>query len=683
MRIFNRIGLLAAFFLLVCLQSLHPQDVPLLQTSAINRVMKEIFAEHLDRNQMTPELTQNAVQLYIDHFDPSRVYLLASEVQPYLEMSSPQLKSVTQKIEQNDFSIFGQLDELFQKAIYRARSLRHLSSRDRLLIFQAAASADQNPSDASNAPDEDLKTFADRIDQLKQRWDEALEDYAQVEMQQTSVARVLEKQRDVLEHWEENMRHAESLYLYLNLKGAPFSPADKQNIFSLHILKALAAALDPHSAFFDNTEALEMKSHLDKGFEGIGIIFYQNPDGFIIKEVIPDSPAAKSGLVDSQDEILAINGEKLSGKSLEQVMELMHGQHDQPITLLLKHQDAKDMAQVVEVKLTAQKITLNSDRTEWGYRPFADGILGWITLHSFYEGANDVNSAKDIQNAITDLKTRGDLKGLILDLRDNGGGYLTQAVKVASLFIDDGVIVVSKYNDGSEHFYRDIGGTAFYSGPLIVLTSRLTASAAEIVAQALQDYGVALVVGDDRTFGKGTIQAQTVTNDNSTSYFKVTVGKYYTVSGKTTQLTGVKSDIEVPGPYSHLHVGEMYLKEALPNDKIEPAYNDKLQDVDPFVREWYLRYYVPSIQHQVTVWKDLVPILKDLSGKRLKSDGKYQTFINQVRHQYRIANIRAVVAKEERADAHQDPQLVEAFNILQDMNRLTQPSVPAEQIGSK
>ena len=157
----------------------------------------------------------------------------------------------------------------------------------------------------------------------------------------------------------------------------------------------------------------------------------------------------------------------------------------------------------------------------------------------------------------TKLKSQGNLRGLILDLRSNSGGFLSQAVKVAGLFISDGVIVISKYSNGEEKFYRDVDGKTVYDGPLVVLTSKATASAAEIVAQALQDYGVALVVGDEHTYGKGTIQTQTVTDNRSTSYFKVTVGKYYTVSGHTPQKEGVKADIVVPGRWSKEKIGEM------------------------------------------------------------------------------------------------------------------------------
>src|SRR5262249_45906772 len=148
-------------------------------------------------------------------------------------------------------------------------------------------------------------------------------------------------------------------------------------------------------------------------------------------------------------------------------------------------------------------------------------------------------------------------------------------------------------------------------GPLVVLISRATASAAEIVAQALQDYGVAIVVGDEHSYGKGTIQSQTVTDNEGTSFFKVTVGEYYTVSGNTPQIRGVKSDILVPGILNQEHIGEEYLEDTIKlSDKISPKYQDDLKDIDPELKPWYLRYYIPTIQPKTEFWQKMLPLLK-------------------------------------------------------------------------
>jgi carboxyl-terminal processing protease len=311
---------------------------------------------------------------------------------------------------------------------------------------------------------------------------------------------------------------------------------------------------------------------------------------------------------------------------------------------------------------------LNNDRVDVRSEVFGNGIIGIITLHSFYQG-DGVSSEQDVRNAIEKLQKKGILKGLILDLRDNGGGFLSQAVKVAGLFITDGVIVISKYANGDERIYRDVDGKALYDGPLIILTSKATASAAEIVAQALQDYGVALIVGDEHTYGKGTIQTQTVTDNQSSSYFKVTVGKYYTVSGHTPQKEGVKADIVAPSHWHREEIGEMYA-DSLDADVIPPVYNDLLQDVPVNLRSWYIKYYIPKLQKRTSVWRDLLPTLRKNSEYRIANNKNYQYFLkgssnngeeNESEEEWSVTD------KKNKNYGEDDLQVQEAVNLLKDM----------------
>ncbi len=148
----------------------------------------------------------------------------------------------------------------------------------------------------------------------------------------------------------------------------------------------------------------------------------------------------------------------------------------------------------MNVELTRSKIVLDDKRVDVEAEPFGDGIIGKITLYSFYEGDNGLSSEKDLKKAIDDLRSQGTLYGLVLDMRENSGGFLSQAVKVSGLFISSGVVVISKYSDGTVKYYRAVDGNRYYDGPLAILISRGSASATEIVAQTLQDYGVAVVV---------------------------------------------------------------------------------------------------------------------------------------------------------------------------------------------
>ena len=228
-------------------------------------------------------------------------------------------------------------------------------------------------------------------------------------------------------------------------------------------------------------------------------------------------------------------------------------------------------------------------------------------------------------------------------------------MKVVGLFISNGIVVISKYFNGEEHFYRDVDGNQAYNGPMIVLTSKATASAAEIVAQALQDYGIALIVGDKQTYGKGTIQSQTITQEGNAAYFKVTVGKYYTVSGKTPQIEGVKADIVVPGPFTYEKIGEKYLDYPVKPDSIPASYTDNLSDIAPNLKPWYMHYYIPTLQKKQTFWQKHLQQLQLNSSYRINHNRNYQTFLKQG-SQGNVTNY-----------GQEDLQLEEAVNIMKDM----------------
>jgi carboxyl-terminal processing protease len=262
----------------------------------------------------------------------------------------------------------------------------------------------------------------------------------------------------------------------------------------------------------------------------------------------------------------------------------------------------------------------------------------------------------------------GNLKGIVLDLRENSGGFLSQAVKVSGLFISNGVVVISKYAKGEMHYLRSISGKPFFEGPVVVLTSKMSASAAEIVAQALQDYGVGLVVGDERTFGKGSIQYQTVTDANADIFFKITVGRYYTVSGRSTQIDGVLADIVVPTQYAPYNIGERFLEYPLPADVVGAAYKDSLADLDENTQKIFQKRYLPYLQQEVLTWKKMLPQLKHNSEARLARNPEFQDFLRKST----VIRNRQVNALPNSIDEPiriglDDLQSQEAGYILQDM----------------
>jgi carboxyl-terminal processing protease len=229
-------------------------------------------------------------------------------------------------------------------------------------------------------------------------------------------------------------------------------------------------------------------------------------------------------------------------------------------------------------------------------------------------------------------------------------------------------VVISKYGKGEVHYLRNIVAKSFYNGPLVVLTSKMSASASEIVAQALQDYGVALVVGDQRTFGKGSIQYQTVTDEKADMFFKVTVGRYYTASGKSTQIDGVIADIVVPSQYAPYRIGEMYLEYPLPQDHVEPAFVDPLTDLDEKTRKLFQMRYLPFTQRVVSFWKKMLPSLRQNSAARMAKNPEFQSYLQkQATIQARSDSIPPNTVDEQVQMGKDDIQMREAVNIVKDM----------------
>lgn len=582
---------------------LFSQETHYLGYKDVKSIMNQIFDRHITQNKMTEEIFRNALRLYIEQFDPNKIYLLEWEVKPFINPSPYEMKQYLADYEKQNMTPFLKLNVVIQKSIQRARRLRSKMMAHRGGLF-----------DARPSYSEPYPQYAKHKGELRSRMREDFMAFIDEQRRRYGKVAVDKRQDHIADRYGVEQRAWENGYLFVDPNGVALNERERTHQFTLHVLKALAKSLDAHTSFLDQSEAFTMRSRLLKGHPGTGIEFHQGIDGVIVADIVSSSPAARSGKVKVNDRLVKVNGNAIDNYTFKQVKDLLEGEDGALVSLTLQRPGE---SQPYTVDLKREMIISNKDRVETRSVPYGEGVIGEITLHSFYDSKNGISSEEDIRAALKKLRRQGPLKGLILDLRGNSGGYLSQAVKVAGLFITNGVIVISKYHNGEMNFYRDVDGKTYFDGPLVVLISRFTASAAEIVAQALQDYGVAVIVGDDRSYGKGSIQSQTVTGDERSSYFKVTVGKYYTVSGKTPQKSGVLADIVVPSKFAHADFGEKYLNNTLKADRIEPAFVDKLADVQPEAKAWYLRYYLPTLQPRKTSWQKMIPTLKKKSFSRI------------------------------------------------------------------
>lgn len=358
-------------------------------------------------------------------------------------------------------------------------------------------------------------------------------------------------------------------------------------------LTTIARLYDPHTLYFSADTFEDFGIQMKLELVGIGAVLGLEDDYCVVKEVVPGGPADLSKQIKPNDRILAVaqgDGESIEiiGMKLRKIVDQIRGAKDTQVRLLIQPAAAPDPATRKEVVITRDLVKLNSARAHASVFqvPDQNGVaspIGVITLPSFYgpaeEGDTDSDRSSaslDIAQLITRLQESG-IKGLVLDLRRNGGGFLTEAIDVAGLFINRGPVVQVKNYAGQIQVDSDESDAIAYDGPLAVLVDRFSASASEIVAGALQNYGRAIIIGDRSTHGKGSVQTilemknlvpQLARSPLKTGATKLTVQKYYLPNGNSTQLKGVVPDIVLPSIEDFLPIGESDMPNALVWDEI-------------------------------------------------------------------------------------------------------------------
>jgi len=638
-----------------------------LKMEDISRVMERLYHFHIESKDLSPNIIRRSLKIYIEQFDFEKAYLLESEVIDYLNLSDARAEEIYRRVLAKDYSDFMALNQIFEKAVVRAQNYRKAMIKQ--LIGTSAV-----PGGISFAvPSQYALTEKDLMQRQQNRM---------IRFYLFQKGRSLGDGREYRERiynlFEKKVSRGESSYLLKTYEGVSLTSDKVEHLVTLRILKAFAKSLDTHTAFFSPEEAHEMRMSLEKQFEGVGVILSEGVDGVMIADLIVGSPAHQSGRIQVNDFLVEIDGKSVVDISFEEVLDMMKKKDQSELVLGFKRIDMdSNKESFYRVALKKRPISMKEDRIQTSFERVEGGIIGKIALHSFYESGDGASSEKDIKEAIRGFREHGELKGLILDLRGNSGGFLGQAVRVAGLFVSNGVVVISRYGKGDVHYLRNIVGKSFYSGPLVVLTSKMSASAAEIVAQALQDYGVALIVGDKRTFGKGSIQYQTITDPNADIFFKVTVGRYYTVSGKSTQIEGVIADIVVPTPYEPYNIGERYLEFPLQPDQVESAYTDPLSDLDERTRILFQKRYMPYLQRVVSFWKKAMPELRQKSAARLARDPAFQAFLKKLEVIRARQSATAVNSIDEPVQINmEDLQMKESVNIVKDMIDIEARSKP-------
>ena len=421
-------------------------------------------------------------------------------------------------------------------------------------------------------------------------------------------------------------------------------------------LDALAQAYDPHSEYLSKADMKNFSINMGLSLVGIGAML-RSEDGYAkIESLVPGGPAQADGRLKVGDRITAVaqgpaDYVDVREMRLDKVVEMIRGKKGTHVRLLVIPSDATDPSRRKNVELVRDEIKLKDQeaRADIIIRKDENGDpikLGWLTLPSFYADMDkhQKSTTRDVLALLKRLK-KENIAGLVIDLRRNGGGSLEEALSLTGLFLKSGPIVQTKDYNGSIRVSANPDPGIAYSGPMVVLTSRQSASASEIFAAALQDYGRAVVVGDKNTFGKGTVQtilpigrfaSLLGSRSDEDGALKLTIQKFYRVAGGSTQLHGVASDVILPSLSDLPEFGEGALKNALAYDEVAKA-----------------RYTKWSDSHSL-----FIDQLRRRSEERVKNDPEFHYVMEDIgRLRHKLDENRISLNEDQRKKELQDDKL--------------------------
>lgn len=521
---------------------------------------KKLSIQQLDRKIF--------LENYINNLDKQKLFFTASDLDEFINRYEPTL--LTYLRQGNLFPAFEIYEVYRRKALGRLEhTLENLQKAPNLdgnhsfLVDRSEVNWSQNTDDLNRVWS--LLVTHEYINEIFSQIDENESINETIELLTKREEETLKKIRKKYERWHKNILE--------------FEATDVQELY----LTTLTQMFDPHTSFLNIKEKEKFDQAMHNEFVGIGAVLTDSDGYCTIKELLPGGPAEASRELEPEDIILQVaqgEGEFVDvvDMKLSKIVELIKGPKDTLVSLKIRPFANPSTTKTVKIirdkiKLTANlataslhKVTKNDEKL----------LLGVVELPSFYGSSGDGHKATDDVEELVNVLKKESIQGLILDLRRNGGGYLSEAVNLAGLFISRGPVVQVKSSDGKVRKKFDFNPKLIWDGPLIVLVSRYSASASEIVAGALKNHRRAIIVGDTSTHGKGTVQSLLPMNlpfsfsadGNKKSAAKITIQKYYLPSGESTQLTGVTSDIVMHSINQYLPIGESDLKKALDWDKI-------------------------------------------------------------------------------------------------------------------
>jgi len=613
-----RVLLIPAALILLGAGALARADASELTCETIPTFMKRYLGQHIRYRKLTPELRERTAEVFIRNFDPSQSVLLESEV----EDMKKQLVAAFADIEKGDCSALLKVRDVFEKRQQEIATFvnQFVGADDYAIDLEVELVIDARERGYPKTP-------AER--------DELTRNLVHFQMSNyVSNVTPLDEAKSLLEHRYE-------------LRTRRIAELDEVDIYS-SFLDAFATSLDPHSNYFSAEMYEDFRISMSLSLIGIGVALSER-DGFaVVERIIPGGAADKIDALKPEDKIIEVaQGNEppvnIIDMPLRDSVSLIRGKKGTTVRLtVIRPGETTERFTVAivrdEISLEDQAAALRFEDREVDGKTLKLAIL---ELPSFY-GDADPSKRQCTEDVARLLREVNEAKadGLVLDLSRNGGGLLNHAVTVSGYFLRKGEIVKVQDARGQQEVLSDSDEGILYSGPLVILTSRISASAAEILAGALKDYKRAVIVGDDHTFGKGTVQ--TVSSlPPGLGALKITTAMFYRPGGKSTQHDGVEADVVVPSLLSGDDYGEKYQPFSIEGDEIQ-AFRSSYAIANPPANSW------------TVVSKEVIEKLANESKQRIEASSEFAEVFKKLDEIHKNAGVVRPADLVERRDKERE-----------------------------
>lgn len=636
------------------------------QAKITQEILQFIERQHYQTRDINDQFATDVYQQFLEAVDPQRIYLTQADLKDYQHLAT----ELDEQLTKGELSSLVELFNLMQSRRLQAVNfnLQWLQDDSNSFDFDhqedIAIHADQHPRQANLAELEDLWRKL-----LKNQFINGL-------IEDETMAQIRSR---LLKRYDNQIKRLAQI--------------DERDMFTT-IANSITMVADPHTSYLSPRNVEDFNIDMSLSLEGIGAVLQRDNDYTKIVRIVVGGPADKAGELEAADYIVGVAQEgkdmvDVVGWRLDDVVNLIRGPKDSVVTLqVIKGGDLQ--TRPVLLKITRNKVNLEDQAATQEIVELETDIgaikIGVIKLPTFYfdfegyrRGDKDYRStSRDVFHLVAELR-EAEVDGIIVDLRNNGGGSLIEANQLTGLFIEQGPTVQVKYNNGHIEKHQDRNNSLIYAGPMAVLVNRISASASEIFAAAMQDYQRALIVGG-QTYGKGTVQ--TLTN-LSQGQIKYTQAKFYRVTGASTQHKGVVPDVTLPTLIDHKRVGESNLDYALPWDQVaaldHPRYINLPQIVPLLQEQQAMRSQAdPDLAYAMQV-KEYRAREKQTLSLQLSAREKawqeekqwYLNAINQLRDKQGLASIDDVEDHDFDYEAAEDDPYIQATSqVLLDWIRL-------------